>query len=243
MHRNAFAGRGWFVVAFLIGIVFVATSGAFAGKLESFSADQVFIDAKGNVEQTTKIYMTPQKARMGGMGPGGKVEMVVMVRKDLGLYRMLNVKKKVYFERPLNEDDLSKLKASFKRGQEVDLGWEKVSGYKCRKKQITITTEIMGFKRKSQSTIWVSDKLDLPLRTQDSDGSITELRNIKKGKPPEELFEIPKGWRKSANMMEMFAGPPEQGGAETRNESAEGESFADKLRKNLPEGFKLPFGN
>jgi hypothetical protein len=102
----------------------------------------------------------------------------------------------------------------------------------------------MGFKRTNQSTIWVSDQFDMPLRTEGSDGFISEIREIKEGKPDSEVFEVPEGYRKAANMMEMFD-PPGQGGAEMRRSphgGRHGAGMPEDLRKGLPEGFKMPHG-
>ena len=52
--------------------------------------------------------------------------------------------------------------------------------------------------------VWVSDKLDMPLRTKSEDGSMTELRNIKKGAPAGKYFEVPKEYKKVSNMMELM---------------------------------------
>ena len=41
------------------------------GKITKYTADQVMIDSKGNVEHGGKIYVTPEKIRMDGISPGG----------------------------------------------------------------------------------------------------------------------------------------------------------------------------
>jgi len=233
--------KSWLFLGWVLLALLSASSVAGAGKIENYSADQVFLGEKGQVRHTGKLYVTPNKMRMENPGPEGGREMIVIVRSDLGVYRMLNPEKKVYFERPLNENDMATFSDSVKRGEEVDLGTDKVGGYTCQKKRITTTVEMMGFKQTSQSIIWVSDKFDMPLRTQNSDGSMTELRNIKEGKPAEELFETPKGYRKVANMMEMFEGPSEKGTPEAAQE--EGSGMGSDFRKMLPKGFKLPSGS
>jgi hypothetical protein len=42
---------------------------------------------------------------------------------------------------------------------------------------------------------------------------MTELRNIKPGSQPSELFEVPAGFKKAANMMEAFGMMDPAGGA------------------------------
>ena len=241
--RVLFVGRSWFFIGLILVAAFAVTSVASAGKVENYSADQVFLDEMGNVRHTGKLYVTKDKIRMSSAGPHAGSKMIIIVRQDLGVYRMLNPQKKVYFERPIDEKDVAGISKSMKPDKEEDLGTEKVSGYKCRKKRVTNTTEIMGFKHTSQTTIWVSDRFDMPLRTKGSDGSVSEIREIKEGKPDSEVFEVPEGYRKAANMMEMFE-PPGQGGAEMRRDPHEqgGAGIPEDVRKRLPKGFKMPHG-
>jgi len=236
--RAVFVGRGWLFIGLILVAALAVTSVASAGKVENYSADQVFLDGKGNVKHTGKLYVTKDKIRMSAGGPHAGSKMIIIVRQDLGVYRMLNPQKKVYFERPINEKDVAGISESMKPDKEENLGTEKVSGYKCQKKRVTNTTEIMGFKQTNQSTIWVSDRFDMPLRTKGSDGSMSEIREIKEGKPASEVFEVPEGYRKAANMMEMFE-PPGQGGSEMRR----GPHGGGHMPKGLPKGFKMPHGS
>ena len=242
MYLNRlFTVRRGFFAGFALLAALVLASPAWAGKIVNYSADQIHMDPDGNVMTTGKVYVTPEKMRMDASGPprgGGR--MIVIVRRDLDVFRMLNPEKKAYLERPLDENDLEKFSKNFEPIEEVDLGTEEVSGYKCRKKRVTVVTEIMGFKRKNQSTVWVSDRFDMPLRTQGSDGSVSELRDIKEGKPDSRLFEVPDGYRQVASMMEMYEGPSEGGSPEATPDAGPGDD--DDFRHRLPKGFKLPFG-
>jgi hypothetical protein len=239
-YRAVFVGRSWLFIGLILVAAFAVTSVASAGKVESYSADQVFLDAKGNVKDTGKLYVTKDKIRMSAGGPHAGSKMIIIVRQDLGVYRMLNPQKKVYFERPINEKDMAGISKSMKPDKEENLGTEKVSGYECQKKRVTNTTEIMGFKQTNQSTIWVSDRFDMPLRTKGSDGFVSEIREIKEGKPDSEVFEVPEGYRKAANLMEMFE-PPGQGGSEMRRGPHGGGQGAG-MPPDLPKGFKMPHG-
>jgi len=91
-----------------------------------------------------------------------------------------------------------------KNRKEKTLGEETVSGYKCSKKEIEAEIEVMGYKKTSRSVIWQSPKFDLPLRTSSDSGHITELRNIREEKPGATLFEIPAGYSKVSDMMELL---------------------------------------
>jgi hypothetical protein len=235
---------GRIFIGLILAGTLVVSSAAWAGKVESYSADQVFLDGKGNVEHSGKLYVTKDKIRMGAAGPHAGTDMIIIVRQDLGVYQMLNPQKKVYFERPVDEKDVAGISKSMKPDKEEDLGTETVSGYECRKKRVTNTTEMMGFKQTSQTTLWVSDQFDMPLRTRGSDGSVSEIREIKEGKPDSEVFEVPKGYRKAANMMEMFERPG-QGGTEMRGNphGQGGAGMPEDVRKMMPKGFKMPYGN
>lgn len=91
--------------------------------------------------------------------------------------------------------------------KEEILGTETVNGYKCTKKRIETTVSFFGFEKTVETILWVSDRFDMPLRTQNSDGTVAEMRNIREGKQAAELFEPPTGYRKVASMMELFGAP------------------------------------
>lgn len=118
---------------------------------------------------------------------------------------MLNTEKKLYLEGPLDEDQMKQTMKSMKPEEEEKiLGTEKVNGFKCTKKQITTTVDFMGFKKKVTNIVWVTKKLDMPIRTQSEDGRITEIRNLKKGAPDDKYFKIPQGYKRAASMMEIM---------------------------------------
>jgi hypothetical protein len=185
-----------------------ASVGVAAGKVTSFTAEQVLIGGGGKVEHQNKIYAAGQKFRVDGFMPQSGAELVVIIRQDLKKQWMLNLQKKTYFERALEEKDLEQLAGAMVNGRtEKVLGEEKVSGYACTKKEIEVDIEIMGTKRKSRSVVWQSDRFDLPLRTQHEGGQIMEVRHIKEGAPAAELFEVPGGFHPVADMMELMGMP------------------------------------
>lgn len=228
-------------------LLWLGASPARAGKIENFSAQQVVKNKQGQIQHTGMLYVTPDKVRMenprGGDGPA----MTVIVRRDLQKNWILNTQKKTYLERPLNEEEMqSAVDKMIKDRQSEDLGTEKVNGYQCHKKRVTVTTEFMGFKRRNRSVVWISDQFDFPLRTQDEEGMVTELTDIKKGRPAKGLFEIPAGYSQAANMMELMgdADEPEAGDdAAPAQGSPGGIQIPADVRKMLPKGFKNPFGD
>jgi len=248
MNRQRFVRKKSFVMILVMAVIVAgwATCG-YCAKIKSFSAEQVSIDPSGKVQGTGKIYMTPQKIRMDFRSPQSEGMMVNIFRRDRNIHWMLNPEAKKYVERSLDEKEMQKaLKQQMKQDEKI-LGTETVNGFKCTKKSVATTVKFLGISRKSESIIWVSKKLDMPIRTQSKEGYITELRNIKPGRQPAKLFTVPAGYQKVANMMELFGGTPPSGEKKTGSDEGEGKgSFFDKLPKNLkdklPKGMKWPFG-
>lgn len=109
-------------------------------------------------------------------------------------------------ERPLDEKEMEQSTKEFRdsRNEKV-LGTETVNGFKCTKKEVETTIKgFYEFKKTVKTIVWESNRLDMPIRTKSEDGSITELRKIKEGTPASKYFEIPKGYKKVANVMELM---------------------------------------
>jgi len=230
--------KWWMLCLIAMSVIFVSAGSAYAGKIKSFSADQVTLAPNGKIENKGKLYVTPKKVRMEVRSPQGKGNMIIIMRRDNNLYWMLNPDEKKYFERPLNEKEWESMaKGMVKSKTEKDLGTETINGFKCRKKAVEMVVEVMGFKSKSRSVVWISKKLDMPIRTRMEDGSVTELRNIKKGRQSKKLFEVPGGYKKVGNMMETFS-RPDNGEKEKSGGFSLPKGLGDKLK-----GLKLPFGD
>jgi hypothetical protein len=227
------------------------------GKIDSFTADHVYIDSNGEAIAAGKIYMTPTKMRMDGIpGPEKGQSLGIIYHKNEKRQCMFNPQKKLYFEGPLDEGKMKQDMKSFGDVSEKSrvVGTEKVNGYKCTKKEVDMTVKVMGFTQKSRLTVWVSDRFDMPLRTRSDDGSITELRHIIIGAPKNNIFETPKGYKRVGSMMALmgmtFSEPDndlnsddDSNPDETVNENAGDMPF--KIPGGLHEklkGLKLPFG-
>jgi len=225
--------KKWFVVCLVaLSMMIVSAAPSSAGKIKSFSADQVTLAPGGQVENSTKLYITPDKMRMDMHPPQGEGDMIMILRQDRDIQWTLNPNNKAYVEKPLNQKEWEQMaKGMIKSTDEKDLGTEKVNGFKCRKKSVEMVIEVMGYKTKTRSIVWISKQLDIPIRTQSEDGRITELRNIKKGKQPSKLFTVPGGYKKVANMMELFSGP----GQGNSGGMSIPEGLSDKLKN-----FKFP---
>jgi hypothetical protein len=104
-------------------------------------------------------------------------------------------------------------------------------------KEIETTVEFMGYKRTEKTIVWISERLDMPLRTKSQEGSMTELRNIKEGSQDNKYFEIPKEYKKVSNMMELMGmdmsgyeeKPPKDSGEDKESDSG----FPFKLPKKI----------
>lgn len=196
-------------ILFAIAISLMVASPAFAlfgGKVESFTADMVEIESNGKVMSTSKFYITPDAMRVDGMpgsGRGGAPQNISMLilKKEKKSY-FYNHDKKLVFEAPADEKDFA---AGYKFKDNIEsekiLGKEKVAGYKCVKKEVVISMNVMGSAMKNKLTIWESNKFEMPLRTMDEDGAVQEMRNIKTGKPSKKYFRPLIGYKKVGNMM------------------------------------------
>lgn len=228
--------KKWFVVCLvMVSVLIVSAGSACAGKIKSFSADQVTLTPSGQVENSTKLYITPDKIRADMHPQQGEGNMIMIMRRDRNLNWTLNPDNKSYVEKPLNEEEWEGMaRGMVKSMDEKDLGTEKVNGFKCHKKSVRMVVEVMGFRTESNSIVWISDKLDIPVRIKTEDGHVTELRNIKTGNQSAKLFEIPGGYKKVGSMMELFSGPDQGGGGGISLP----EGLGDKLK-----GLKLPPSN
>ena len=236
---------GWILCFVAVMVLFSGSSvyALFGGKITKFTADQVMIDSKGKVQHTGKIYVMPDKMRVDGISPRGEGNIVIIFRKDKNIGWTLNPDKKLYLERPFNEKEMEQTARKFVDSKnEKFLGTEKVNGFECSKKEVDTTVSYMGYKSTSKTIVWKSERLDMPIRTQSQDGSMTELRNIKEGSPAGKYFEIPKDYQKVSNMMELMgidmSGHEEKPSKDTGEDKESGSKFPFKI----PKGIKDLFG-
>jgi hypothetical protein len=236
---------GWIACLVMGMILFsgLSSSALFEDKITNYTADQVTMDANGKIQHKGKIYMTKKKMRMDGMSPGGKGNIILIFRRDKNLGWTLNPDKKLYMERPLDEKEMEKATKKFidSRNEKV-LGTEKINGFKCTKKEVETTVEFMGYKQTVKTIVWISKRLDMPLRTKSQDGSITELKNIKEGVPAAKYFEIPGNYKKVSNMMELMGMDMSEREEKSAAAADDGDTSESQFPFKLPKGIKLPFG-
>lgn len=254
MIRNHCRKKIFFGFLFLSTIIllFSCRSSAFAawgGKIDSFTADQVYIDAGGKVVSTGKLYVTPTKMRVDSLpGPKNGQSLSVIYYKAKKRQYFINHEKKRYYEGQLDEEKMKQDMKTFGMSENArTLATEKVSGYKCTKKEVETTVTFMGIKRKNKHIVWVNDRFDMPLRTKMDNGDITELRNIRKGTPSDKYFQVPKGYKKVSSIIAVMDMGTERDRGDQQYESEGKDQHRNGgLPFKIPEGlknFKMPFGN
>ena len=234
----------WILCFVAVAVLFSGLS-AYAfwgGKITKFTADQVMIDANGNIRHEGKIYVAPNKMRIEGISPKGNGSMIMIYRKDKNIGWYLNPEKKLYLEKPFNEKEMERTAKQFVDSKnEKVLGTEYVNGFKCTKKEMETTVNFMGFKKTTKTIAWISTKLGMPIRTQSENGSKMELRNIKEGSPAGKYFEVPKDYKQVSNMMELLGINMEQPKSE-RSKMEEPKTESSKpSREDKDSGLHFPF--
>ena len=190
--------------------IFFATS-VFAGTISEYTADLISFDPDGNEEGITKVFSSkgkvcfemPQQDITGAMSIiiRPDLEKMFIVVSDRGLYmEMPYYEKDGEFPRILPMPDMPVPKI----GKEA-VGTEVINGYNTKKFFVTITTNMMGQEVSWTNVEWKAEEFDIPLRSEDEDGSVTELHNIKLISVPKSKFDIEKdGLRRINNFMELF---------------------------------------
>lgn len=169
----------------LLALVIAGVIPSAACMAAAFSAEIVSKEAKRTT--TSKIFVSDKKLRKE-LTLNGQ-ERVTIVRADKNVTWQLKPKEKTYVEMKsakLRTPDPVELK---KFSEEQMAGREKIAGYWC-KKYVYTPREEGG----TRIIIWVSEKLDWPIKVQvtHTGGTMTsEYRNIKETKPKDILFELP----------------------------------------------------
>ncbi len=194
MRRNAVSllvMAGLFVLILTLGF-FQSAQGA------EFVADMVMKSPQGTF--TGKVWVKGNKMRqeMNMMG----MKHISIIRNDKKLVWNLMPQQRAYMEmaaRPgqnfTTEEELKE------QGRLKYLGTEKVSGYKCKKYRL-----IPKDPSAPESVMWIANKLKYPIKVVSS-GPMGEmeiiLKNIKRKKVSDSLFEVPAGYEKMTMPMMM----------------------------------------
>ena len=175
----------------------------------SYSAEQSMQTAEGAMNGT--LYVTPTMERRETTMEGNRV--ITITRRDKKLVWTLMPEEQMYMETPLNAaarpDDPGNYQI-----QQTPMGKEEINGISCEKNKVIMTlangSKLGGFWWTSKEGIVV--KMDMISKELDQKLRVTsELSDLKIGKQPPELFEIPADY--TAMSMGGMGGPPGMGGA------------------------------
>lgn len=171
--------------------VFTAVGCAPTAVTKEFSADSV---AKfGGRTIRAKIYFAGDKWRMEAKHAGEKA--ITVVRADKNVMWMLMPGQKMYMEFKLEADQL--LGKTDKMPGEIErkkVGSEKINDILCDKYKVTY--KLTDTAKSTSAYMWIS-KDKIPVKSAAVDGSwSSEYKNIKKGRQPASLFELPAGYKK-----------------------------------------------
>jgi outer membrane lipoprotein-sorting protein len=194
------------LAAALTGLVIAVP--AYAQKVADYTADQVVTGPKGKVEQESKVTVSGDRIRLDRVKPADP-KMSYIFRRDAKQTVTINASKKIYFEGPLEEKAFAEafgLPLTVKA--ERAAGEEAVSGFPAAKKEVDQEIEFKKAKKTVTSTVWSSDRLNLPLRVKTAENLVIELKNIKEGKPDASLFDAPKDFKKAAALKDVLPSDP-----------------------------------
>ena len=178
--------KKWFSVAVILTVVTGLASFA-----QEFSGDVVSI-FKGQ-STTSKMYFEKDKWRMESEFKGAKS--VSIIRKDKKLMWNLMPDQKMYMEMAIPEQQMTGVsKTVAGEISRKKIGNERVNGMPCDKFEISHKNKVSG--KTEVLYQWLS-RDGIPVKTAAQDGSwSSELKNIKMGRSPKTLFEIPAGYTK-----------------------------------------------
>jgi hypothetical protein len=183
-----------FIVLLVLGLALPA----FAGSIQEYSADMVDVKS-GRVAQ--KLAVTPDKIYCENFNAQGKRDAISILRLDQKKLFVFLEANKSYMELPFNKDRFTAadLSMGMVQTKQEKVGSETVNGYAADKFRITV--QVMGMTRTAFQ--WLAPEFDLPVRTE-AEGVIQEMRNIKAERPDAALFELPKGYKRDAQMEQMM---------------------------------------
>jgi hypothetical protein len=175
--------RHWTVI--LAGVLFLSFGFPGDGSALDILADM--ISKEGKVTRNGKIYVKGEMCRIEkGMTP-----IYMILRGDKGLLWQVNAAERTYVEARLGPESKPAIEEKiFGETARKDLGTESVNGYAAKKCEVTL-------KRGNKTETWLqwfAADVGFPAKVAAKDGSWSvEYRNITKGSPSDELFEVPPG--------------------------------------------------
>lgn len=203
--------RSWFVMS-AASLLLAAPTWAGPGINVEYSGDEVVETADGITK--TKVYSTPTMERRE-MSEGGQ-QMIAITRHDKKVVWNLMPEEKMFMAMPTGQSAMhkeEKTDLSEYKIEQTPMGQETVNGVVMNKAKMIMTgkdgSKMGGFMWTTKEGIIA--KLDaLSVDQGKKDRFKLEMQNLKIGKQPADLFEIPKGYEK-LDMGAMGAGMPGMG--------------------------------
>ena len=146
--------------------------------------------SRGHVVIKGKFFIKGEQSRHE-MNQGGR-KIIMINRLDKGVAWTLMPQEKSYLEMAIDLDDNEIMPDNWKPLLEKEgkkLGSETVNGMNCNKYEITDEGE--------KVTYWIAKKEGMAVRIITTETEVN-FRNIRTGKQPDHLFQIPTGYRKFA---------------------------------------------
>lgn len=199
------------LLRFLSILIVCFTTAVFAGTVPEYTADIINFDPDGNEEGITKVFSSegkvcfemPQQDVIGAMS--------IIVRPDLEKMFIVISDKSLYMEMPYYEKNgefpriIPMPDMPVPKIAKEEAGEEKINGYNTKKIFVTITTDMNGQEVSWTNVEWKAEEFDIPIRSEDEDGSVTELHNIKLVSVPKSKFDVKTdGLQQIDNFMQLF---------------------------------------
>jgi Domain of unknown function (DUF4412) len=190
------ATRIWMPLAIAgAALLLAGTAAAVEEKLNvEYSADQVIEAEDGAMK--SRLYYTPTKERRE-MNQGGQ-NMIMITRHDKKVAWTVMPEEKMYMEAPM-KPSTDKTDMSAYKIEQTPMGQEMVNGQSLNKSKIVMThssgSKMGGFMWTTKEGIMA--KIDaISVEKGSKDRFKMEQTNIKIGKQPADIFELPRGVEK-----------------------------------------------
>ncbi len=177
-----------------------------------FSARLLSYDPEEEEETVTRMYAGGSRMRMEPVS-GGEDQGISIIDFAGEMLYMLSTEEKTYLEFPYGDEDENQMDYGFLVGKNpcTEYRVSKKEGSETlhgRRTVKWVCSEPEDEFEAETTTIWMDQELNLPLRTEDSDGFISEISEIKTESQPAHLFEIPAGYEKVSMPFPLFGAAP-----------------------------------
>ena len=165
--------------------------------INGFSADVITHSTNAEGKSSVmkgKIYFAKDKMRMENTVEtnGHSMSSISIIRTDRNVMWILMLQQNMYMEMPVNSQEAAHAAAISKNPvDEKPVGSEMIDGQMAGKYEVS-NGGCTGYKYISSVSHFLL-KIDMDCGNSHT---VTEYKNIQKGEPPDELFEIPAGYKK-----------------------------------------------